>query len=1361
MHVYMYVYACQCGCMRAYASMHVYTCTCVCLRTRLMPSLACRAGHGACVADVQFITESGNRDSQAQASCMCDPTYAGEMCQLPVMLADRPGALPTVACLNNCTESGVCVNGTCVCDAGRAGADCSEVSVQQMLDMPCPNSCTNNGVCANGTCACLIGWQGNDCSRLACPSDCSQHGVCQADATCLCDPGWGGAGCMTPLCPNGCTGQGACTSNGTCICYIGFEGDDCSILADCSKRGSRVCGFCSCNAGYYGDLCERDRCEDSRVYKDGDYDQPVSVCSGHGLCSDFGCVCEAGFSGRNCSLTANCNHGDSAAEQCSGHGTCSGGPGICGGVDNCPDQCTCDESHEIVYSGDRCAVPICPGPMMNGVINECSGKGHCGANLDTGLPKCTCVTANGAGSYKDFDCMTPPAYFVEDITPLVGPVEGNTHIVLKGAGLDRIISRNHFIEDWQNAKKYPSLMCRFDMADEDGNSWTLPLTPVVWRATVVKRFLPTAEEAADNHLTLHAGDSVTVYGCNPCDKTGSNAGARLIGEGADGVIGFLPADLYYYDSERDWDRVTCNSPPSNATGLATFTLEGTTLPTPPSLPIAGSDVDMASAPAYEYYNYEILQRLAPIRSPLRPVGGKRGPADINRATTITVTGSYFPRLGLFSCQFYDAISLDTQCKTKGEWVNKATLTCKVPMMRRARKLRLFVSSNSQQFEDDGLELVTYSVLSIEPVCIPTLGLARVRVNGDFLLPPEGQSPQITAYCRFGKVSSTLGSTSDDKMENWWAYHTVATPSALSYGSLECDAPKAGIYLATADFAVSLDACECGREGCPSCLVTWNVPSGGQNYFYGQWDSTMGDWHLATGLPTVEMRTVMVPELQKIFPTSGFMAGGTLVTLMGKNFSSTRCGWGMNQAPTCRFGNIVTPQVAFIDMDTVVCTTPPLQTGVDSEVLVSIAIDGQSYVDGPNFMYIKAYGVNKVLPSTGSVAGGSRVIITGPGVQELASPAMVKYGPYRNTDSISCVFVLASGRRLITSAVFMNPKQAYCATPSDPPPDFEQSAKVYLSPNHRAEDSQMSLTFAPFRFYAPPVLIAVLDPIGSIHGGNVVDIQGTFFLDLDTIACKFGNTIVPATFISNQRMQCTVPPVQEPAAVPCRISLNGQDFSQKAVTYHYFDIDYIFPNQGPARGGSRLVVQTIFQGNFTLANQMCQLPYPAKSTGPDFINREQCLSLNGNWLTVTFKLGFGTSKVSVAGFAGPLKNQIFFDVPSPIVDPDGNTITQPARYKLYLTIGTQINRAFLFPEHTMTFYDLTVPCGPPASPRTCNAWPLPFIKLTPGGAGKTTVDVTTTRPVHGVNVTCKMVSCLVNVNVYSVGDYLHDGSLALI
>jgi hypothetical protein len=154
------------------------------------------------------------------------------------------------------------------------------------------------------------------------------------------------------------------------------------------------------------------------------------------------------------------------------------------------------------------------------------------------------VTAAGAGSYKDFDCMTPPEYFVDDITPLVGPVEGNTHIVISGPGLDRIITRNHLIEDWENAKEHPSLLCRFDITDEEsGQTWTLPRMPVVWRATVTKRYIPTAKQAAENHLTLAVGDSVTIYGCNPCDKTGTNAAARLVTSKANGVIGFTPADL--------------------------------------------------------------------------------------------------------------------------------------------------------------------------------------------------------------------------------------------------------------------------------------------------------------------------------------------------------------------------------------------------------------------------------------------------------------------------------------------------------------------------------------------------------------------------------------------------------------------------------------------------------------------------------------------------------------------------------------------------------------------------------------------------------------------------------------------------
>jgi len=1202
--------------------------------------------------------------------------------------------------------------------------------------MPCPNGCSGNGVCANGTCGCLIGWQGSDCSALSCPGDCSQHGICQADATCVCDPGWGGAACDTPLCPNGCSGKGACTNNGTCICYIGFEGPDCSILADCNKRGARECGFCACNTGYFGDLCQYDRCQDSRVYKNGDIYQPVEVCSGHGTCSDYGCVCSPGYSGRNCSLPADCT-GGTGATQCSGHGVCSGGPGICSGQDNCPDQCTCDRRHDVVYSGAQCAQAICPGPELDGEINECSGKGHCGSSMETGLPSCTCVTAAEAGSYKDSDCMTPPKYFVASVAPFVGPTEGGTHITLSGPGLDRIISRRHYLRDWAKAKQHPSLMCQFDMSSEEGGSWTLPRTPILWKATVVKDHVPTADQAADHDLALHVGDKLTVYGCSPCDTTGTDAKARLVAEKADGTLGLAPANLYYYDSENEWDKLTCDSPPSNATGLATMTIVGRTTPQDATIsPVEGSSIDVTNMQPFEYYNYEIIDRLKPTKSPLRPVGGMRGPSDINRPTTITVTGSYFPKMGDFACQFFDLVTMDRRCKAKGAWVNEATITCQVPMMRRARKLTLYVSSNSQQFEQRGIAMTTYAVTAIEPVCIPTLGMSRVRVSGDFLLPEPGQDPQITAYCRFGRVSSTLGSTSDDKLENWWAYHTVALPSAIVPGSLECDAPGAGIYLQTTDFALSLDACECGREGCPVCLVQWEVPLGGQNYHYGGWDSTMGEWHEATGLPKVEMRTVVVPQVESIFPTSGFMPGGTPVTLHGKNFSSTRCGWGVNHAPSCKFGNLVTSRVSFINPATVVCLSPPLATGVESEVGVSIAIDGQSYVSGPNFMYVKAYGVIQVKPSTASVNGGTRIIVSGPGKDYFA--VHPEFGPYRNTDSMSCVFVTASGGRHVMPATFKRPGQAECATPA---PSIAQTARVYMSPNARSEPSQMSLTFAPFVFFNVPVLSQVMDPIGSVRGGNEVLIVGTFFLDLDTAACKFGSIIVPATFVNVQQMRCTVPAVNAPVSVPVRISLNGQDFSERAVTYHYFDIDSVFPNVIPVRGGSRVLVQAKFEGNFTLANAICQLPYPAKSTGPDFIPQATCLAQGGNWLQLTFRLGLGGSGVSLKGSATSLKNQIFFDVPSPIVDIDGNSIRQPSRHDVRLTIGDQRLFPFGFPEHVLTLYDLRVPCGEPDQlPRICNASPLPLIKRPAhlSSPQEVTIVLESERLMWGTNVTCKMV-----------------------
>lgn len=58
----------------------------------------------------------------------------------------------------DCSNQGVCVDGTCECNAGRSGADCS-------IEVNCPDDCGANGVCALGQCYCNSGFSGVACNR--------------------------------------------------------------------------------------------------------------------------------------------------------------------------------------------------------------------------------------------------------------------------------------------------------------------------------------------------------------------------------------------------------------------------------------------------------------------------------------------------------------------------------------------------------------------------------------------------------------------------------------------------------------------------------------------------------------------------------------------------------------------------------------------------------------------------------------------------------------------------------------------------------------------------------------------------------------------------------------------------------------------------------------------------------------------------------------------------------------------------------------------------------------------------------------------------------------------------------------------
>uniref|UniRef100_K3WZS8 EGF-like domain-containing protein n=1 Tax=Globisporangium ultimum (strain ATCC 200006 / CBS 805.95 / DAOM BR144) TaxID=431595 RepID=K3WZS8_GLOUD len=153
-------------------------------------------------------------------------------------------------------------------------------------------------------------------------------------------------------CPSKCHGHGTCNSSNNCDCFPGFTGFDCykrqcpfatpwvdfsvaqddmrSVSRECANRGTcnRGSGRCECDPGFTGAACNR------LMVGCG---SATNQCNGHGQCTSmkdiaslqndynlfytttyttpwdaeriFGCVCDRGYSGVDCSLVL-CPYGD-------------------------------------------------------------------------------------------------------------------------------------------------------------------------------------------------------------------------------------------------------------------------------------------------------------------------------------------------------------------------------------------------------------------------------------------------------------------------------------------------------------------------------------------------------------------------------------------------------------------------------------------------------------------------------------------------------------------------------------------------------------------------------------------------------------------------------------------------------------------------------------------------------------------------------------------------------------------------------------------------------------------------------------------------------------------------------------------
>jgi hypothetical protein len=153
----------------------------------------------------------------------------------------------------------------------------------------------------------LAAGAGSIVDALPCPNLCNQHGSCDlVDRECRCYSGYEGADCSRRVCPKG--KSWADVAVGT---------DDAHNMATCSDMGlcDYITGTCECFDGFEGDACQRSVCKDN--------------CNHHGQCVSmnrlarfydvsynnwdaakiYGCKCDAGYSGYDCSLKV-CPKGD-------------------------------------------------------------------------------------------------------------------------------------------------------------------------------------------------------------------------------------------------------------------------------------------------------------------------------------------------------------------------------------------------------------------------------------------------------------------------------------------------------------------------------------------------------------------------------------------------------------------------------------------------------------------------------------------------------------------------------------------------------------------------------------------------------------------------------------------------------------------------------------------------------------------------------------------------------------------------------------------------------------------------------------------------------------------------------------------
>jgi hypothetical protein len=335
----------------------------------------------------------------------------------------------------------------------------------------------------------------------------------------------------------------------------------------------------------------------------------------------------------------------------------------------------------------------------------------------------------------------------------------------------------------------------------------------------------------------------------------------------------------------------------------------------------------------------------------------------------------------------------------------------------------------------------------------------------------------------------------------------------------------------------------------------------------------------------------MPIVNSIAPNSGPSAGGTTVTVTGAHFTG---------ASAVNFGPAAGVNVTLVS-DTQLTVVSPSQdvVGQTTADVRVITLAGESAVTPADvFTYVAPPTISGIKPSSGPLAGGTSVVITGSGLTQTAG---VQFGSVAATS-----FQVASDTQV--SAVSPAGQGTVDITVTTPGGASTQSPA------------------AQFTYVFPPVITGLVNNIGPDAGGTSVTIVGTSFAGLNAAGAvvwlpgttvSFGSTLAAAFQVTSPtQITATSPPGQ--GTVDITVTTPGGTSATGLIDHFtYFPppvVSSVSPAIGPSAGGTQV---TIAGSNF-LDLSVCRFGAAAA----------QLTSFSDTQFTVVSPVGQGTVDVTV-------------------------------------------------------------------------------------------------------------------------------------